>query len=226
MKAMLQNRLIASTTRILSAIHRGSRLMLVLTVLSLSACTALLRTPAAPNNNPHQRQYYNTIDLSGRLSIRYQQDGKEQVVHGGFTWSQNGANINVTLLSPIGNTLATIDVTPTKVTLVQADQATRTATDVDTLITQTLGWPLPIAALRDWLQGFGQNTAGQHFIAIPMHDLYSVDTADNWHIRYTGWQVVDSTVDSYPKRIDLVRSTEQTDAVAIKIVIDRRQPHG
>ncbi|WP_395823656.1 lipoprotein insertase outer membrane protein LolB [Collimonas sp.] len=195
--------------------------------VSVSGCSSFL-----PSNNRSTadavsgsaRQYHQLIDVSGRLSVRYEQDGKEQAIHGNFTWSQNNQDTVVTLLSPLGQTLATINIGVDKATLAQAGQPLRSAGDVDSLTVQTLGWPLPIAGLRDWLQGFGSNAAGQRFVATPATDTYDVTTADNWRLQYANWQNQENAAESYPKRIDLARNTKQAGDVAIRIVIDSRQP--
>lgn len=210
-----------------------------LTALTLSSCATFTKpvspttTIADSTNVP--RHYHEAIDLSGRLSVRYQQDGKEQALHGSFTWSQSSQNTLVTILSPLGQTLATIDITPQQSTLQQAGQPARTAADVDLLTAQALGWPLPIAGLRDWLQGFGSGANGKPFNLNPTVDngATTVTTADHWSIQYDSWQSVKGTstktsspqTSIFPKRIDLTRSTAQAGDVAIRIVIDSAQPH-
>jgi len=153
-------------------------------------------------------------------------------MHGSFTWSQDRQETVITLLSPLGQTLATINIGADQATLKQADQPLRSASDVDALTVQALGWPLPIAGLRDWLQGFGQNVAGQRFTATPAaadsdsdSGNFSVTTADHWLIQYSNWQDQTNGAESYPKRIDLARNATQAGDVAIRIVIDSRQPH-
>ncbi|MFC5472874.1 lipoprotein insertase outer membrane protein LolB [Paraherbaspirillum soli] len=209
------------------AVRRAGLLAIALTAIAISGCTTLSppdsqASVAAMTASP--RRYHNAIDVSGRLSLRYQQDGKEQAVHGSFTWSQSTQETVVTLLSPLGQTLATINIAPTQATLAQAGKPAQTASDVDALTIKALGWPLPIAGLRDWLQGFGKSATGQRFTATAAAATSSVTTADNWRIQYTNWQD-QNHADSYPKRIDLARYVEQAGEVSIRIVIDNRQPH-
>ncbi|MEO6921477.1 MAG: lipoprotein insertase outer membrane protein LolB [Collimonas sp.] len=213
----------------LQALRRTSLAAVALAAMALSACSSLQQAPSAAATSTTggaARQYHQAIDVSGRLSLRYQQDGKEQAVYGSFTWSQNKQETAITLLSPLGQTLATINIGADQATLKQAGQPPRIASDVDALTVQALGWPLPIAGLRDWLQGFGQNAAGQRFTATPAaDDSFSVTTADKWLIQYSNWQDQNNAVDSYPKRIDLARNTAQAGDVAIRIVISNRQSH-
>lgn len=167
------------------------------------------------------RPFQGTIDLGGRLSVRYQNNGKDEALHGNFSWSQTPARTSVTLLSPLGQTMAIIDVSPEGATLVQAGQATRSAGSVDSLTTDMLGWPLPVAGMRDWLQGFAVDAAGRRFVATPANQ--EVTTRDGWRIHYASWQ--DGSPSAAPKRIDLARATEQAGNVSIRIVIDTWQTH-
>ncbi|AIY39834.1 Outer membrane lipoprotein LolB precursor [Collimonas arenae] len=214
----------------LPALRGASLAAVALAAIALSGCSVLPQAPSttttASTAGSAARQYHQAIDVSGRLSLRYQQDGKEQAVYGSFTWSQSKQETAITLLSPLGQTLATINIDADQATLKQAGKPPRIASDVDALTVQALGWPLPIAGLRDWLQGFGQNAAGQRFTATPAtDDSFSVTTADKWLIQYSNWQNPDNAADSYPKRIDLARNTTQAGDVAIRIVISDRQSH-
>jgi outer membrane lipoprotein LolB len=219
----------------LPALRRAGLGAVALAVFTLSGCSTLQQssssTSAATTSSTTggaARQYHQAIDVSGRLSLRYQQDGKEQAMYGSFTWSQSRQETAITLLSPLGQTLATINIGAGQATLKQAGQPPRIASDVDALTVQALGWPLPIAGLRDWLQGFGQDAGGQRFTATPgADDSFSVTTADKWLIQYSSWQNQDEdqAADSYPKRIDLARNTVQAGDVAIRIVISNRQSH-
>jgi outer membrane lipoprotein LolB len=194
--------------------------------LGLTACAGLPPTPGEQSPRPHtpatERVFYETVDISGRLSVRYQGRQQEEAVHGSFIWAQTPARTAVTLLSPLGQTVAVIEATPQRATLTQAGQAPRTETDVDTLTANALGWPLPIAGLRDWLQGFAIDHAGHPFIAAP--NAENVVTRDGWRIRYANWQSDPSSV-LRPKRIDLARFTDQAGDVSIRIVIDSWQLH-
>jgi outer membrane lipoprotein LolB len=187
--------------------------------LMLGACASLAPTavpsPSAPAGPA--RSYLDTLDAGGRLSMRYQVQGRDEAVHGNFLWSQSPARTSVTLLSPLGQTLAIITATPDGATLAQAGQPARSAADVDALVTEVLGWPLPVSGLREWLQGYAVDAAGKRFIATPA--AAEVTTGDGWRIRYASWDESRQR----PRRIDLERPTAQAGEVSIRIVIDSWQ---
>lgn len=206
--------------------RRRSLYLFALPLLLAGCATINAPAPGAPSASAQQappRAYHETIDLGGRLSVRYQENDRDQALHGSFTWMQRPGRTIVTLLSPLGQTIATIDITPNLATLTQAGQAPRTAPDVDALTASALGWPLPVSGLRDWLQGFAPDAEGRHAIASPQSGESSVTTPDGWRIHYASWQ--EDATPSHPKRIDLERNTVQAGDVAIRIVIDTWQPH-
>jgi outer membrane lipoprotein LolB len=130
--------------------------------------------------------YRDTIELSGRLSVNYQKSGNVESLTGSFDWTQRPGTVDVTLANPLGQTIATIAVTPQSATLTQAGRAPVTEADIDTLTQRTLGWPLPVSGLRDWLQGYAVDAQGQRFAASPARN--EVTTRDGWRLRFVEWQ--------------------------------------
>jgi outer membrane lipoprotein LolB len=185
----------------------------------MTGCTTLAPSNKSitplPSLQPagQSRVYHNVMELNGRLSVHYQHDGKAEALHGSFTWKQTATGIDIALMSPLGQILATINVTPDNSTLMQSGQPPRNAANIDALTLATLGWPLPVSGLRDWLQGFAIDKNGRRFSATP--ESSSVTTPDGWHIHYSNWQE-----DVFPKRIDLERSTIQAGDVSLRIVVD------
>lgn len=177
-------------------------------------------TPPSP---PSQlaRSYHETINLSGRLSVQYQQHGKPQSMQGKFSWMQNSETTHIALLSPLGQTMAKIVISPNQASLQQAGEPPRLAADINALSTQMLGWPLPVAGLRNWLQGFAVDDKGIRRAAMP--DALSSFGSDGWQVRYVSWQG-EADAPAYPRRIDLERATPEAGAIALRIVIDNWQP--
>ena len=189
-----------------------------LSLLAIAAVLAGCATTGAPLSTSTVGAYRDSIDLSGRLSVNYQRDGKPESVTGNFNWIQRPGRIDVSLASPLGQTIASITVTPDLATLTQTDRTPRVAKDIDTLSAQALGWSLPVSGLRDWLQGYATDAAGKRFAASPANN--SVYTKDGWRLRFVSWQD-DKAAQPMPRRIDAERdATATSDELAIRIVID------
>jgi outer membrane lipoprotein LolB len=155
-----------------------------LTLLVLAATLAGCATTST--NVATVGAYRDSIDLGGRLSVNYQKDGKLESLTGGFDWAQRPGRVDVTLTNPLGQTAATIEVTPQSATLTQAGRPPVTEADIDTLTQRSLGWPLPVSGLRDWLQGYAVDAQGQRFSASPARN--EVITRDGWRLRFVEWQ--------------------------------------
>lgn len=186
--------------------------------LIAGACALLSACATTPTSQANVAAYRDTIELTGRISVHYQKDGKDESLSGKFNWSQNGTRTDVSLASPLGQTIAKISVTAQAATLTQGEHAPRVAANIDTLSAEALGWPLPVSGLRDWLQGYAQGADGTRFVASPSRD--TVITRDGWRLRYVSWQDENGALPR-PKRVDAERSaTAQGAEVAIRIVLD------
>lgn len=158
-----------------------------LSLLALSAAFITLAGCATTSTNVATvGAYRDSIDLDGRLSVNYQKSGTRESMTVNFDWTQRPGKVDVTIANPLGQTVATIEVTPQSATLTQAGRAPVTEADVDTLSQRTLGWPLPVSGLRDWLQGYAVDAQGQRFSASPARN--EVVTQDGWRLRFVEWQ--------------------------------------
>lgn len=158
-----------------------------LSLLALGAALATLAGCATTSTNVATvGAYRDTVNLDGRLSVNYQKDGNRESMTVNFDWAQAPGRVDVTIANPLGQTVATIEVTPQSATLTQAGRAPVTEADVDTLSQRTLGWPLPVSGLRDWLQGYAVDAQGQRFSASPARN--EVVTRDGWRLRFVEWQ--------------------------------------
>jgi outer membrane lipoprotein LolB len=139
-------------------------------------------------------------------------------LNGHFNWVQRPGRIDVSLASPLGQTIAAIAVTPSQASLTQSGREPLVAADIDSLTTRALGWALPVSALRDWLQGYAIDASGKRFVASPAAN--SVFTQEGWRLRFVSWQD-EAAAHPAPRRIDAERSaTPTSDEMAIRIVID------
>lgn len=188
-----------------------------------AGCVALLAAcagaPPAPPSAEPVAPYRASAELAGRLTVHYQKDGQSASLTGAFAWRQSAARTDISLSSPLGQTVAAISVTPQAATLTEPGRPPRVAPDIDSLSAQALGWPLPVSGLRDWLQGYAVRADGSRFAASARDDR--VTTRDGWHLRFVSWQAQPGRAPQ-PKRIDAERGADsQSDPVALRIVIDQ-----
>jgi outer membrane lipoprotein LolB len=198
------------------------KLIPLLLAAALAGCASAPERPAgAPPSGP-VAPYTDTIELTGKINVAYTRDGQhESPLHGRFEWQQSAQRTDVTIYSPLGQTVAQIAVTPQQATLKEGNKPLRTADNIDALSTQALGWTLPVSGLREWLQGHATAAGGQHFRASPANA--TVTTADGWRLSYVSWH--DGSGAPKPKRIDIERgATGQLDAMTIQVVIDAPTP--
>ena len=184
----------------------------ILLLAGLGACA----TPQQTSTGPLAlRSYHEQIELSGRLSAKYEANYREQSISVHFNWAQTRQQTLISLSSPTGQTVATIVINAAGAELTRSGEPTRFAPTVDQLSTDLLGWPLPVAGLRDWLQGF---LSAQHRTALTEASANQAFTVDGWQLSYTSWQTENNL--QRPKRLDLSRQTGQAGPVALRIVVD------
>jgi outer membrane lipoprotein LolB len=194
------------------------RLSLFVLAAALAGCATTATQPTGTTTGAAAvAPYRDTIELSGRLQVTYQKDGQPGSTNGGFEWSQRPGQIDVAFLSPLKQTVATISVTPQGATLTEAGRAPRTASDIDTLSAQALGWALPVSGLRDWLQGYATGADGKRFIASPANN--SVYTRDGWRLRFVSWQAGKDGA-QMPRNIVAERAANAGSELAIQIILD------
>jgi outer membrane lipoprotein LolB len=192
------------------------RLTLFVLAAALTGCATTATQPTG-TTPAAAAPYRDTIELSGRLQVTYQKDGQPGSTNGGFEWSQRPGQIDVAFLSPLKQTVATISVTPQGATFTEAGRAPRTASDIDTLSRQALGWSLPVSGLRDWLQGYATGADGKRFAASPANN--SVFTQDGWRLRFVSWQAGKDGA-QMPRNIVAERNAGAGGDLAIQIILD------
>ncbi len=116
--------------------------------MALAACTTpATLVPAAGRSR-----------WSGRLALTVDSEPR-QSYSASFELGGTPETGELTLFSPLGNTLASIRWSPAGAQLQQGERITRRA-DLDSLSAELTGAPLPVLALFDWLQGQPSSAAG------------------------------------------------------------------
>lgn len=208
-----------------SSVFRFCRLAVPVLIgaVALSGCAGFSdsfqqKEEAAPYFLTQQpRACVDKVGVNGRFSIYYKTKGNEEALHGGFEWEQDKNLISITLLSPLGQEVAKIEVAPRLTTFIMPGKPPKSAANAEKLIKSQLGWTLPVSGLKDWLQGCAVDANGKAFIASP--DNKEVVTKDKWQINYVSW--IDGPVMPLPKRINLIKGKDATDLdVNMKLVVD------
>jgi len=195
-------------------------LFALLTITEMVGCSSLQTLPSLPSLTQTERSFHDNILIQGRFSVAYEQNNRPQSVQGRFQWQQQGQRIDIDLMSPLGQTMAKLAITSNLATIQQTGKDIKSAPNIAELTEQTLGWSLPVAGMRDWLQGFNRSTSNQRQLVRPNEN----DQFDNegWHIHYVSWQ--QNSVSAYPKRIDLTRTSPQLHQLSLRIIIDQWEP--
>lgn len=206
---------------IFSRLMKKTGLFAVIVItIGLTGCSTMQSiNPVNLFSSETPRKCVDTVSIRGRFSIQYKLDGREESLHGKFGWDQSPENTVVTLMSPLGQTMAKIELTPQMATFTAPNRAPASAPDAEELIKSRLGWTLPVSGMKGWLQGCATDSRGQSFIATPKSP--QVITRDGWQINYASW--IDGPTMPLPKRIDLIKgnpdSLDGTD-INLKLVID------
>ena len=117
--------------------------------------------------------------ISGRFSIK----SAAKNDYGNFNWHHESANDLLEFRSPIGTTVAQIQVVNNIATLSTAGE-TYSGAGLEQLMQQQLGFSLPLNYLHYWIQG----------IPLPQYPLQQRLASGfrqlNWKIEYLSWQDV------------------------------------
>ena len=150
-----------------------SKLVILFFAINLIAGCAI-NTPANSEFGTQNSNLSNNplrVDYQGRLSLRIASD-TPQSLYGAFTISGDAQTGEMSLNSPLGNTVAKLTWTPQTALLV-ANNTTTTYPSTEALITTVTGTALPLPALFDWLAGINTPIEGWEL------DLSNMQNPDN-----------------------------------------------
>jgi len=195
--------------------------LIALTLILLSGCASLKppseSTLPIPSGTPAE---LNRIHLERLAEIRHfylqarigiQANGKGS--SGSTRWRHGPEGNDISMLSPVGGTVAKIIDNNTGVTLTTNDGKVLQADDAESLTEEHLGWRLPLRGLPDWALG----RPGDHLYE-EMHwdniGRVKLLKQDGWEIEYPEYMEVNGY--RLPKRINL-----RNRGLTLKLVIER-----
>jgi outer membrane lipoprotein LolB len=153
--------------------------------------------------------------VEGRMSVRYKDlaTNREDTSTGGFVWTQSGDALELSLLDPLGQTVALIRSDRDRSSITLRDGRRFEGASPESLTQQTLGWTVPLRGLRYWLAGRADPASTPTTLADGRI------RQDQWTIRFQRDDAQAS--DAPPKRIDLVYPGPPAE-IELRLVIGQR----
>ncbi|MBC8118324.1 MAG: outer membrane lipoprotein LolB [Burkholderiaceae bacterium] len=176
---------------------------------ALVACVTLVSACATTPPTPADRSY------AGRFSATTALGEQRDNVSGRFSLETRGAQQVLELASPLGTTVARIEIEPGGARATGAQMREVRGPDADAITEQLLGWPLPVSGLTDWLEA--RPTPQRHARIERDAGRVTLIEQDGWTIRFP--EYFDST--ARPRRLVLERAAlANAPAVTLRLVLD------
>lgn len=183
--------------------------------LALAGCASTPPSAGTPSGGMLQTSAAHAYH--GRFAVQYSDRlGRPQNVYGNFDWQEQGDDVSLELRSPLGQTLAIVKSSPRAASLELPNRQPQFAPDVGELMQNTLGFALPLAGLRYWLQPTPAPATPAQTVRDPGDGTRIKQIRqDGWTIDYVAYADAPATG---VKRVNLVRATPPLD---IKLVLDQ-----
>jgi outer membrane lipoprotein LolB len=151
---------------------------------------------------------------SGRFSMLIQ-DAKrpDEFLQGRFYWQDLQRGLTLDLSSPVGVTLARIEVQPEQSVLQVPGEEAVVAPTADELLTQVFAEPVPIQAMRDWLQGQLSQSLQASQIKRDNENRVISFRAAQWSVTLSRYD------DNGPTLLAMTQKINQR-AVTLKLIVD------
>lgn len=196
-----------------------TRLLLLLFLTFLSGCATVQRPPEGAEARWEQRRHrllaLQEWGLTGRVAIRTELETWALSLR----WRQHGSRFDVMLVAPFGQGSARLEGDDGEVTLRSSRLAGPVrADDPQRLLEETLGWEIPVDALRYWVRGLPAPGGSD--------ELRLDEEGRMVHLLQGGWEVevgryVREGALSLPRRVFLSRAGD-----SVRLVVERWQVGG
>jgi len=192
-------------------------------LLGLSGCEVLVISEPVPSSSidvdaawaAHNKKLdaLEAWNIDGRISIRFE----EEAWHASLLWQQIDQAYHIRLFGPFGASAIELNGSPQSVVLTQ-DGKQQHSQDPETLLSQQVGFKVPINGLRYWAVG-QQMPDKSAKIALDEFGRLAELEQDGWKIRYRAYSKIDGYI--MPSKIFL-----DNKGLDVRIVIDRWQLTG
>ena len=153
-------------------------LILLMVFMFLAGCASFFNITDNEKAPAYHRPMYvdESYDISGRFSINSSHTHK----YGNYTWLRTESNEEMTFNTPLGQTVAKINIESGIVTVITKDK-TYVGNDVDDMLYDNIGFDLPVAYLHSWIQGL---PLPNEIITKYIHDGFE---QSGWTVEYLDW---------------------------------------
>jgi outer membrane lipoprotein LolB len=168
----------------------------------------------------------NAWELRGRIAVSVPADpAKVNGKRGGqaqFHWLRSGSDQTITLSGPFNRGALRIETGAHGARIRYPNGETRSASNVEALVEQETGWPLPVSALDSWLLGLAVPNKPANSTLDASGRLITLDQT-GWQIKFEKYENAGETYPSLPHRLDLARQSPgdvNSETLTVRIAID------
>ena len=175
----------------------------------IGCASVLLGACATATITPPERSY------AGRFAVTATRDAEMQNLSGRFSLEIRGDQQILDLSTPVGTTVARIEVGPDRARASGPQLSEVEGNDPDALVERLLGWRLPVGGLGDWIEG--RPNPKRPSKVETENGLTAIIKQDGWTIRI-GERFEPG---QNPKRLTLDRPASGMEpAVTLRLIVD------
>jgi outer membrane lipoprotein LolB len=177
--------------------------------VGLAALVALAVLGCATPEAPPERTY------TGRFAATAIDGARKDSVSGHFSIEVRGNRQVIDLATPVGTTIARVQIEPGRAQATGPQLRTATGPDAEELVEQLLGWRLPVSGLADWLEG--RPDPSRPARTQMNGPRVSAIEQDGWTIRIDEY----SPATNKPRRLSLDRAMMGREpALSVRLIVD------
>ena len=193
----------------MSRLRGASAGALAVSIIFLTLLTACATVALAPPDRAY----------TGRFAVTTALAEQRENVSGRFGLEIRGLQQILELSSPLGTTVARIEIDPGGARAIGARMQEVHGADADALTEQLLGWPLPVSGLADWIEG--QPVASRVARIERDGGRIVLLEQDGWTIRLPEYFEGKVGVTERPRRLVLERAAAaNTPSVVLRLIVD------
>ena len=193
------------------------RLLTGCALLALAGCAAPPPVTEADRQQAwrrHQRELGRIEEwrLAARMAVRLEGEAWSASLY----WRQMRREFSMRIVAPLGQGTVEISGSPGAVQLRTGDNQVLKDADVDRLLRENLGWPLPVRSLRYWVKGLPEPGAGPGTLVLDDEGRITELQQDGWRISYQAYTRVEGH--AVPSRLVL-----QREGLTLRLIINHWQ---